>query len=780
MGLFGQGRPIVMRLVRGGVLAIMAAVCACSCAALCAAELDVRLRFAWGSGGQSPQKWTGKITVAGATLSELQPLGIEADEAAALRLVGNEIRVTPLVRRAFDGCDVTVRGNEAAIIKVELQCSPDAPPKVIEAPLGQAAKEQFRATLDDLGGDLLIHRAPGDRLRVDFDRPHLVFNPAEELNLNVAADLKEDAGESPIILVATLRRVGDDKIIKQLQAPYDPATSAPIAFAFEAPNLEGAYRISLAAQRKTGLAGRLVPWEKNNVVASREVEFVVVDPESRLPRLTDAWETVATIDPTNSSWWQRAPQWTQLNKLPGFSTPRPLGNARPTPVPSSPLGLVQLPAEGPDSDSGAKPTAAEPAWQAYVLSVHRVGEPHAVEIEIPRGRRQHLGVSIVEPDAAGRVMSFGRDSGVYNDHLTSEVAESGVEVHRVVFWPRTKSPALLVTNRSASRAVHYGKIRLLHRVSEPAVADVSNIAGGEKERLVAAYIATPRLAETLGAAEELDPQSGVSVDGWTAFLTAANRLAQQLRAGGYNAAIVSIAAEGACLAPIDALGGSPRFDSGLLSASGADPVRKDVLEVLFRVFDREGLRLVPAVQLAAPLPALESLADKADIRHRNHDGQTWAQHFPTESAAAPHYNILHNEVQTELTAVVDQLVTRYGNHPSFAGLSIQLSGDGYGLLPGVAWGMDDATVARFASKHGLELPGEGRTPFRQRAALLLGKHLPQWKQWRQDELTSFYGLLAARVAADASERQLILATENLFSGPVAAERLRQAVGGRAL
>jgi hypothetical protein len=298
MGLFGQGRPIAMLLVRGGLVVMLAAACAFSCAvASYASELDVRLRFAWGSGGQSPQKWTGKITVAGATLSELQPLGIEADEAAALRLVGNEIRVTPLVRRAFDGCDVTVQGNEAAIVKVELQCSPDAAPKVIEAPLGQVAKEQFRATLDDLGGDLLIHRAPGDRLRVHFDRPHLVFNPAEELNLNVAADLKGDAGDSPITVVATLRRVGEDKIIKQLQAPYDPATNAPIAFALEAPSLEGAYRISLAAQRKTGLAGRLVPWEKNNVIASREVEFVVVDPEARLPRLTDAWETVATIGP---------------------------------------------------------------------------------------------------------------------------------------------------------------------------------------------------------------------------------------------------------------------------------------------------------------------------------------------------------------------------------------------------------------------------------------------------------------------------------------------------
>lgn len=107
----------------------------------------------------------------------------------------------------------------------------------------------------------------------------------------------------------------------------------------------------------------------------------------------------------------------------------------------------------------------------------------------------------------------------------------------------------------------------------------------------------------------------MSVDGWNTFLTAANRLAQQLRAGGYNAAILGVAADGASLAPIDALGASPRFDAGLLAASALDPVRKDVLELLLRVFDREGLKLLPAVQLATPLPGLETLAAKA-LRRR--------------------------------------------------------------------------------------------------------------------------------------------------------------------
>src|SRR5688500_17123570 len=146
MRLFGQGSPSSMRQACARWAAIVMAIGVLMAGGACAVaeEVDVRLRFAWGSGGQSPQKWQGKITVAGAELSALQPLGIEADEAAALRLADNEIIVAPLVRRAFDGCDVTVRGDDTAIVRVELQYSPGAPPKVIEASLGELATAQFR------------------------------------------------------------------------------------------------------------------------------------------------------------------------------------------------------------------------------------------------------------------------------------------------------------------------------------------------------------------------------------------------------------------------------------------------------------------------------------------------------------------------------------------------------------------------------------------------------------------------------------------------------------
>ncbi|HEX6960850.1 MAG TPA: hypothetical protein VF175_03220, partial [Lacipirellula sp.] len=188
------------------------------------------------------------------------------------------------------------------------------------------------------------------------------------------------------------------------------------------------------------------------------------------------------------------------------------------------------------------------------------------------------------------VTAFGRDCGVYCDVSSLDAGDNEIEVHRLVFWPRTKSPALVLSNRSGGRPVQYGKIRLLRRVAAEQSSVVDDPpASAEPQRLAAAYIATPKFAETFGGAENLDPASHLSIDGWNTFLTAANRLAQHLRSTGYNGAIISVAANGASLAPIDSLGASPRFDTGPLSAAGADPMRKDVLEALLRVFDREGL-----------------------------------------------------------------------------------------------------------------------------------------------------------------------------------------------
>ena len=51
------------------------------------------------------------------------------------------------------------------------------------------------------------------------------------------------------------------------------------------------------------------------------------------------------------------------------------------------------------------------------------------------------------------------------------------------------------------------------------------------------------------------------------------------------------------------------------------------------------------------------------------------------------------EVQEAMLRVVRELAATYGRHPSFAGMALRLSPDGYAQLPGPQWGMDDATIS---------------------------------------------------------------------------------------
>ena len=68
---------------------------------------------------------------------------------------------------------------------------------------------------------------------------------------------------------------------------------------------------------------------------------------------------------------------------------------------------------------------------------------------------------------------------------------------------------------------------------------------------------------------------------------------------------VTVACDGSAIYPSRILGASPKHDSGTFFSNGQDPIRKDVLEMLFRMFEREGLVLVPTLAMSGPLPVVE-------------------------------------------------------------------------------------------------------------------------------------------------------------------------------
>ncbi len=770
-------RPALLQIGLGSArhlfCGLVLAFCCLSLSAECSAtEKTVRLRIAWGSGTAAKQRWTGQISIDGSLLTELQPLGIEADAPVALRIEGSRLVIAPLENREFDGCDVMVRADEQALVRVEIrsQGNEKAQAAIFEATLAEVLNNQLGRRLDEQGGFFLARRSPGDVLRVLPTREHLVFNPKEKWTLKLQPDLAPQLAGGPLLLDVQLRANGQSKPSWRSSQQITEASQLEngIEFQIECPPTEGAYRLTITARPEEGFATRFVPGQQTKLIATRDIEFVVIDPAAKLPNLVDQWLPLLTIDPANPSWWQRLPSWAQVPRF-RERNQAAVGNVRPV-VRLTPTGdLVELPPATAGSD---------PSWQSYTLPVREPGQPHLVEIEYPAGAEQHLAISLVEPDAAGRVTTTQQDASLFSEG-SSTAGDGEVAVHRFVVWPRTNSPQLLIVNRHPALPGKYGKINLLRQdASLAALTDLS--FADPNARLVAGYLAKPLLTQNFGAAEMFDAGSGTSIQSWATFLDGTRRLAQALRLGGYNGVMISVAADGSSLYPSRVLQPSPRYDTGLLATSGQDPVRKDVLEMLLRIFDREGIRVVPTVQLAAPLPHLEVLRLARDVQTTGIGcvgpyGQSWFAENATHGGLGSFYNPLNDQVQAAIVDVVTELTARYKEHASLAGLGVQISGEGYGLMPGLAWGMDDNTVREFSQATGIATPRQGRKRFRQRANMLHGEHRQAWQKWRTEKLTQLYTRLAKQVATERSDLRLILATEELFSGTELRQRVRQAI-----
>ncbi|MEM9660561.1 MAG: hypothetical protein AAF961_19520, partial [Planctomycetota bacterium] len=349
--------------------------------------------------------------------------------------------------------------------------------------------------------------------------------------------------------------------------------------------------------------------------------------------------------------------------------------------------------------------------------------------------------------------------GSYIGPSTADGGDGFVK-HRIEFWPRTDSPVLLIANRSAEPA-QYGLIRLLRQTGEMTSEAVDTaVPSDAPQRTVANYLANPRFALALGAQQTFDAATGLSIDSWQTFLDGSRRLVQRLRLHGYNAAVVCIAAEGSSLSPLSGFGQSPRYDNGAIAASVADPVRKDVLEALLRIFDREGLKLLPAIELAAPTPPLEELRRAAQpsvdgVDLVNFEGRTADEIDRGRSGLPSRYSLLHPQVQDRLRAALAQFTERYAGHPSLAGLALQIPSDGYGALPDLAWGMSDATCDRFVASTGVPLPHGGDQVFLRRAQLLGRQHRNLWRRWRADQVSRFYAEVAQSLRNTRQDLQLL-------------------------
>lgn len=767
-------RPCLAKLICQSRIAV--ALCALALFGLCQSaasangeELDLRLRITWGEATQ--RHWNGVVQLSDGSFSETRLLGLEANAPTSVANRGGSLTIWQPSPVVYDGFDVRVTASDAATLTIVLQ-----PDRIREeevtvtlklADFAANLKHTATSTLDDRNNQLTIRRAPGDHLRVTSERDSYVFLPGETWSFDVRPYRLTPNADLRCTLQLIDPRSDDELWSEQFDVETDGDGSLPSSrpFSITVPPAEGPYELVATLRERKFTAPLLVQSFRDRrftppIVYERKVQLVVIDTRPA-PIEQAAWREVDDVQPGNAKWWERW-SWLPSLKLTGESQ-GPLDN-----------GLITI-----REHLGQQLTELAPGgWQAAPLPISRIGAPHLLEIEYPNDTPQTLAISVLETNAAGMVIPLGLDSGVDVVRAPAQ-ATGGIEKHRLIFWPKTKTPWLLLSNRRDGKPATFGKIRVLAGPAKLPPASLDRAAADA--RLLSAYYDKPLFPENFSAPQSLDEPTGQSLGDWNTFYAGGIRLVEYLKHVGYNSAIISVSRDGATIYPSRVLDSTPRYDSGALFVSGQDLQQKDVLEMLFRLFDREQLQLIPSFHFATPLPELDALvqqngATDSGIELLGFDGRSWAARFGTNRGQAPYYNPLDPRVQTAVRHVIGEVVDRYAHHSSFAGVSLQLGPETFVQLPGAAWGNDDRTIARFTADTKQSVPGTGETRYRERAKLLTDierkAERKAWLAWRAEQLAKFYAEIQNDVARSRPSAKLYLATSGLLASPLVKDEMQ--------
>lgn len=793
--MIGQGRPKTSQphasarraLTRAAVCWLCALILAGHSTLLVAAEF--RLRMSWGG---TSRQWYGSVRLSEGSIEKPESLGMEADESGSMWIDKGGLKILQRSPRKYDGVDLSVRAPRDAKLVVQLTAAGDQPSaEPIEISLNEVLTGSSRTPLDNQGNRLLVERAPGDLLPIHLDSRSMVFAPGDDLSFRLDPTHLNVAPSEKVRFVAQLKDPYAEKAVWQSEVKTiwesDQTTTADgEMLRWQVPlNVEeGIYQLTITATQPGWLPlpqAVDAPLVGSKNQASRMIELVVLNhqrpniPTGTLREL-DLLKPVEEIDPTHPDWWKRfsnLPQFPRLKRL----WNGPLGNNRSEVVQHSLGSLVRL---APNKNSG------DLSWEAYTIPIKEPGTPHLLEIRYPSDRPQTFGVSVVEANKLGASQLANLDTGVDQfEEVVGGNQPAEWRYHRVVFWPKTKTPIVLITNRRETDPAFYGKIQVSRIAGHLPRAYP---AGSPSARLFAAYLDRPLFPESFSAEEVFEAPSPLGMDDWKTFYQGGTRLVEYLNHVGYGGLILSVLADGGTIYPSELLEPNTRYDTGAHLKTGQDPVRKDGLEMLFRLFDRERLKLIPAVEFATPLPRLEAAIRQGGPETQGmvwigRDGRSWPQVYRSYQGRAPYYNVLHPQVQEAMLEVLQELVERYGHHPSFAGITIQLSSDGYAQLPAAskdwAWGLDDYTMRRFQEDARVKLAGEGPGRFEERFRQLASPQLESvWLDWRAEQVAAFYCRAHRELTACRPDMRLYLSGARMFEGEAMQQQLRPKLSRR--
>ncbi|QDT97488.1 family 10 glycosylhydrolase [Gimesia aquarii] len=700
----------------------------------------VKLRVEWGE--QTPRNWNARFDIINGQIDTANSLGVSADESSVISQTKQKVLYRPKTNCVFNSIEFQVRGDVSTQLQVFIQDQND--PQIVmkhQFALKDILTQKQILPISQTNAQLIIQQSPGDAFTLKVSHPHLVFEPNEVIEIQAFPKFLQitDATMGSEMHWSLFRARTKERIasgsIDIMQQNLNALLSEGFGFTVTAPT-EGAY--DLVVEMDTG--------------HQAFAQFVVISPTKNSPSLQYRInETLPLVDELN---------------LNGIQNHHDLIVRRPHKRFGKSLKslLKSIPGSTLNKESSLP-------WSAYHLKIRKTNQPHKLVVTYPIKQQSKLGFSILEPDAAGQLVPVGVDSGVYQSNSTlhnSLQRKSNNAQSEVIFWPRVNNPIILFHSLGSDVPAEIAQIKVYELPLSEGEASPVIDTQVEKKRLVGPYLQKPLLPEIFGATQVLDAMSNRSLDDWQTFYEAGNRLASYLTYHQFNSLLMAVSADGSTIYPSKYLDPTPRYDSGVYHSTGQDLDRKDVLEMLFRIFDREHLALIPELQFSSIIPSLENVISKepdkaVGIELVNRHGRTWRNSKGTTRGQAPYYNPLNPHVQNEITNIFSELVARYKNHTSFQGVAVQLTLNGYLQLPGLNWGYDDKTVSQFEKETGVKIPKTLNShKFEKRYQFLTTSALPQWTKWRCQKIKELHQRLAGILLKERPDTRMIFSARKLL------------------
>ncbi len=180
--------------------------------------------------------------------------------------------------------------------------------------LAELLEATHNELLDGEDNRLLIQRLPGDELRVNLARDHLVFSPGETWRIDVQPNLVEMAAGTSVRLRAQVMQAPEGRVrfrdATDLAVADDGTVPRKEGWEIPVPLEEGVYDLELSIEH-LGMSQLF----RGGSALRRKVQFVVVDTQPTKPDAENAWKRVLEFDASEPRWWDalmRLPAWSHM------------------------------------------------------------------------------------------------------------------------------------------------------------------------------------------------------------------------------------------------------------------------------------------------------------------------------------------------------------------------------------------------------------------------------------------------------------------------------------